>query len=85
MMNFLIKLHPNVEKFINKQNKDISERIRARLKLLETNPFRYLEHFEGDDCYKFRLGVYRALIDVDFERKIVFVRILDHRGRIYDQ
>tara|TARA_B100000315_G_C14571747_1_gene585935 strand:+ start:107 stop:349 length:243 start_codon:yes stop_codon:yes gene_type:complete len=45
--------------------------------------FLTLQHFEGKDYYKFRIGTYRALIDVDKQRKIVFVRHLDHRSKIY--
>lgn len=45
-------------------------------------PFRFLEHFEGNG-YKFRIGDYRALIDVDFEKKILKVRVFDKRERIY--
>ena len=82
-MTYEVKLHPKVRKFLDKSDKHISDRIRNRLKLLRENPFHYLEHYEGEDCYKFRLGDYRALIDVDNSRKIVFVRVLDLRGRIY--
>ncbi|MEK6924670.1 MAG: hypothetical protein AABW71_00345 [Nanoarchaeota archaeon] len=46
------------------------------------DPFRFLEHFEGED-YKLRIGDYRMLIDIDFKRKILFVRVFDKRGRIY--
>lgn len=31
----------------------------------------------------FRIGDYRALLDIDHERKIVKVQVLDHRSRIY--
>jgi len=41
-----------------------------------------LEHYEGQG-YKLRIGDYRALIDVDNQRKILFVRVFDKRGRIY--
>ncbi len=82
-MAYLVKLHPKVIKFIEKCDKPISDRIYKRLELLKENPFRYLEHYEGEDCFKFRIGDYRALVDVDNSRKIVFIQVLDHRGRIY--
>ena len=53
-----------------------------RLKKLEKNPFRYLEHYEGD-YYKLRIGDYRALINIDFENKILKIEVIDKRGRIY--
>lgn len=46
------------------------------------DPFQYVEHFEGD-YYKFRIGDYRALVDINPQNQIVWVRVLDKRGRIY--
>ena len=83
-MMWEVLLSPDVEQFLKKQDKHIAERIRSGLRKLKTdNPFHYLEHFEGRDYYKFRIGDYRALIDVDFQNKLLKVQILDHRGVIY--
>ncbi|HIH39362.1 TPA: type II toxin-antitoxin system RelE/ParE family toxin [Candidatus Woesearchaeota archaeon] len=85
MDEYKVKLHPNVDKFLSKLDPQFEIRIRNRLKLLRNDPFHYLEHYEGEKCYKFRTGDYRALIDVDQTRKIVFVQVLDHRKRIYKE
>ena len=83
-MMYSVKLHPKVKKFINKLDNNLNDRLTNRLKVLKVNdPFVYLEPYEGENCYKFRLGDYRALVDVDMNRKIIFVRVLDHRRRIY--
>ncbi len=84
-MIYEIKLHPNVEKFLSKLDGDLRERLKNRLRKLGEDPFKHLEHYEGDSCHKFRLGDYRALVDVDKVRSIVFIRVLDHRSRIYDK
>ncbi|MFH1521776.1 MAG: type II toxin-antitoxin system RelE/ParE family toxin [archaeon] len=81
-MNYKIELGPKAKKAIIKLPQEISLRIIKKLKQLEENPFHYLEHYEGDG-YKFRIGDYRALIDADIENRILTVRILDKRGRIY--
>ena len=81
-MAYAVKLHPKVQDFLDKLDRHIAERIRKRLELLREDPFVHLEHYEGD-YYKFRIGIYRALMDVDKPRKIVFVRHLDTRERIY--
>ena len=52
------------------------------MKEVSLDPFRYLEHFEGEP-HKLRIGDYRALIDVDQERRILWILVLDKRGRIY--
>ena len=82
-MNFKVKLHPKVDKFLTKLSISLSERIRTKFQLLKVDPFRYLEHYEGEKCYKLRIGDYRALIDVNIPSKIVFVRVLGHRSKIY--
>ena len=82
-MSYKVKLHPNVVKFLGKLPRDISERIKNKLKEIRENPFHYLEHYESEDVYKLRIGNYRALIDVDDSRKILFVRVLDKRSKIY--
>lgn len=79
-----IILSPDVIDFLKKQDKHIELRIRKGLEKLKTeNPFYYLEHFEGNNFYKLRIGDYRALIDIDFQNKILKVQVLDKRGRIY--
>jgi mRNA interferase RelE/StbE len=85
MMDFSIRLTPKVRKFIDKQPSDISDRIKKKLESLKSNPYRFLEHYEGADYHKLRIGDYRALIDVDMARGIIFVRFIDHRSRIYNR
>ena len=82
-MSFKVKIHPKVSKFISKLEKSLSERVKNKLRSLKEDPFHYLEHYEGADFYKFRIGDYRALIDLDMNRKIIFVRFMDHRKKIY--
>jgi len=81
-MSFAIEWDQKAFKFLDKLQKDVAERILDKLEEVREDPFRYLEHYEGDG-YKFRIGDYRALIDADIENRILIVRILDKRGRIY--
>ena len=78
-----ILLHPKVSEFLESLDPNLSERIKQKLRELKENPFRFLEHYEGADHYKLRVGNYRALIDLDFANKKIKVQVLDHRGRIY--
>ncbi len=65
--------------------KEVVSRVVKRVELICPNPFHYLEHYEGEDVYKLRIGDYRALIDVDFTDKVLKVRIVDHRSRVYNR
>ena len=84
-MSYSVEWHPKVRKFLRKLPKDISERIVLKVKEVQEDPFRYLEHYEGKDYYKLRVGDYRMLIDVDFKNKVLFIQVIDHRGKIYDR
>jgi mRNA interferase RelE/StbE len=81
-MGFEIKFSNQATKFFRQLQQDIQDRIKQKFHEVSEDPFRFLEHFEGD-YYKLRIGDYRALIDIDLQRKILFIRILDKRGRIY--
>lgn len=79
-----VKLSPDVQQFLKKQDKHIAARLsKGFLKLKCENPFHFLEHYEGNDYYKYRIGDFRALIDVIFSEKTLEVQVLDHRGIIY--
>ena len=81
-MSFSVEFSIQASKFIRNLSQEITNRIKKRFKEISENPFRYLEHFEGEKCYKIRIGDYRGLIDVDFNRQILLVRIFDKRGRV---
>lgn len=82
-MSFKVVFSKQSAKFIKNLSENIKERVKKKFIEILENPFRYLEHFEEKGCYKVRIGDYRSLIDVDFDRKILFVRVFDKRGRIY--
>ncbi len=84
-MTYSVEWHPKVRKFLRKLPKDVSERIVLKVKEAQNDPFRYLEHYEGNDHYKLRVGDYRLLVDVDFKNKVVLVQVAGHRSNIYDR
>lgn len=81
-MSWEVIWHPKAAKYIEKLPKQVSERVLRKFDQVMQEPFKHLEHFEGEP-YKLRIGDYRALIDIDFEKKILKVRVFDNRGRIY--
>ncbi len=81
-MRYEIKFSTQATKFFNSLSKDVQERVKNKFREISENPSRYLEHYEGD-YGKIRIGKLRALVDVDNQRKIIFVRTFDKRSRIY--
>jgi mRNA-degrading endonuclease RelE of RelBE toxin-antitoxin system len=82
-MPFDIEWHPSVRRVLRKLPQEISTRIVKKVKTIIDNPFRYLEHYAGDSRYKLRIGAFRLLIEVDFQKKVLKIQILDKRSRIY--
>ena len=81
-MSYSIELDNQPAKFLDKLPKNIALRIIDKLEQIKEDPLRFLEHYEGN-YYKIRIGDYRALIDLDFQKKIIFIRVFDKRGRVY--
>jgi mRNA interferase RelE/StbE len=81
-MKYVLDWSPQAMKHLEQLERHVAERIVTKLDEVLENPFRYLEHYEGQG-YKLRIGEYRLLIDVDSTEKVLFVRVLDKRGRIY--
>ena len=79
---YQISFSRQAARFFRRLPADIQERVRAKFKDVASDPFRFLEHYEGDG-HKLRIGECRALVDVDQPRKVIFVRVFDKRGRIY--
>ena len=82
-MSYAIKWHPQAFKVLKKLPKDIIERILSKCDQVQFDPFRFLEHFEGQRLFKLRVGDYRALIEVHAEEKLLLIKVFDHRSRIY--
>ena len=82
-MVYAVVLHPTVVAFLQKLPRPVSERIKAKLCDLREEPFRYLERLKGVAGYKLRIGDYRALVDIDEAARVIYIQVLDHRGRIY--
>lgn len=82
-MTYGIKWHPQAYKVLRKLPKDMIKRTLDKLDAVSNDPFKFLEHFEGDKLYKLRIGNYRALIDIIFEDKLILVKVFDHRSKVY--
>ena len=82
-MAYEIEWSEVAEKELSKLPKQISSRIVKKVDSIKENPFHFLEHYEGENVYKLRIGDYRALVDVNFSDKILKIRIIGDRSVIY--
>ena len=82
-MKYEVKYDPKTERQLEKLQKEIAKRIVKKLReVAETG--RGIETLK-DELYgfKIRVGDYRILVDLTFNPNIIWVRYIDHRGRVY--
>jgi len=86
---YSVDLSIRAQKFLDKLDKHISERIEIRLKKLEENPVpsdaKFIGRDKGDKVFRCRIGDYRALYKLKDTEKIVLVAKIDKRPRIYNR
>ncbi|MBI2140532.1 type II toxin-antitoxin system RelE/ParE family toxin [Candidatus Woesearchaeota archaeon] len=82
-MDYAIRWSKKAEKFLEKLPPDTASRIAHKVDSIAADPFHFLEHYEGENYFKLRIGDYRALIDVDTSLRVIDVRIVGHRRNIY--
>lgn len=78
-----IILSKRVAKFIDKLEFQDRERIIISLDKLRIRPEAYLKRLVGEKSYKFRVGDYRLIIDIENDRLLILVIDIGHRKNIY--
>lgn len=68
---------------LRKQDPQTRNRIIRKLEQAAENPSRFLQKLGSVESFKLRVGDYRIILDVDWDRKILFVLTLGHRSVIY--
>ncbi len=71
------------EKQLGKLDKEIRSRIIRSLEKLRIRPEAYIERLVGDPGYKFRVGNYRVIMDVDSGKLIILVIKVGYRKNVY--
>ncbi len=83
-----VELSQRAQKFLEKLDKHIRERIENSLRRLKDNPIPSDAKFVGRDnnemIFRYRIGDYRVLYKVKEAQKIVLIARIDKRPRIYN-
>ena len=72
------------KKQLFKLPRDLQKRIIAAIERIRIRPESYITKLVGDNGYKFRVGDYRIILDVDKNKLILFVLKVGHRKNVYD-
>lgn len=83
-----IDLSQRAQKFLDKLDHHLRERIENTLKRLENNPVprdaRFIGRESGEKIFRYRIGDYRALYSINENKKVILVIKIDKRPRVYD-
>ncbi|MFA6072601.1 MAG: type II toxin-antitoxin system RelE/ParE family toxin [Candidatus Woesearchaeota archaeon] len=72
------------EKQLEKLSPIIQDRIIRSLERIRIRPEAYIHRLVGVPDYKFRVGDYRIILNIDKGKLIILVISLGHRKHIYD-
>jgi len=79
-----VLLHPKAAKELEKIEDQIKSRIKEKLKELRDNPERIGKRLKPSDFWSLRIGDYRAIYEIDRNKKQVIILFIGHRKKVYD-
>ncbi len=82
-MSYSIEWNPKALDSLRKLPREISQRMVKKVSELKENPYHYLDRLIDDPGFKLRVGDYRSIVDIEENKKLITVRLIDHRKRIY--
>ncbi len=83
-MTFAVLLHPKAAKELEKIERSSRLRMIERLKELRTNPDRMGKMLKHSDFLSPRVGDYRAIYEIDKNKKQIIILFIGHRSKVYD-
>lgn len=86
-MTFTVKYFPQAEAFLRKAEKHVFLRIDSKInEVLAQNPFQGARKVNGKArTWRYRIGDYRVLYQVDTTNKMINVYAIGKRENIYDR
>jgi len=82
-----VELSQRAQKFLDKLDNFIQERIIEKLKTLKETPVpsdaKFIGREDNDKIFRYRIGDYRTLYKLKDSEKIVLVTKIDKRPRVY--
>jgi len=63
--------------------KDVVVRILTKLNSITENPHHFLEKRKDLPGYKLRIGDYRVILDILYDKRILWIWVVGHRKKIY--
>jgi len=81
---YSVEFSETAEKQFNKLEKNIQLRVINVMERIKIRPYHFIKRKEGTPYFIARIGDYRAILNINDIRKIIFVLEIGHRKNIYD-
>jgi len=83
-LSYRVLLHPKAAEFLKRADVPLRRRIRDRLRELVSSPKETGQRLKYSPFWRLRIGDYRAIYEVDEEKKTVIILFIGHRREVYD-
>ena len=83
-MAFTVLLHPKAAKTLEKLGKPLGQRIKKQLQELKDKPERIGKQLQYSNFWSLRVGDYRAIYEINREKRQVIILFVGHRKKVYD-
>ena len=80
---YTIIISDSALKQLGKLEKSIQERILNALERIRVRPESFITKLVGEQGYKFRVGDYRVILDIEKYKLIILILKVGHRKSIY--
>ncbi len=84
-MTYTIIWHDASQDDLKSLDRQVAARIVKKIRSIELNPYRFVEHLEGYPFFKLRIGDYRAILDINAAEGKVKVILVGHRSKVYKE
>jgi len=84
-VSYRVLLHPKAARFLEKADASVRDQVKQGLRDLENSPERRGERLKHSQFWRIRVGDYRAIYEIDEEKKTVIVLFIGHRRDVYDE
>lgn len=84
-MNYKLLYTKHALRDIKRLDEVVQRRLKSSLERFGENPLQFAEKLTDPIMggYRFRMGSYRIIVDIDTQNKVVFVLRIGHRREIY--
>lgn len=83
-MPYTVLLHPKTANTLNKMDKKLKKRITEQLKELKNHPQKSGKQLKYSQFWSLRIGDYRAIYEINTDKKQVIILYIGHRKKVYD-